>query len=105
MINKKNRDNYYTIYGVNNCINFLRSKKRFESVNILINKQGNAAKNNKLISLLHHQTRRGTNLEGNPADTPQCRVQSSKRVKSLGRRLDQSMCVIANYVIAECLKT
>lgn len=52
MINKKNRDKYYTIYGVNNCINFLRCKKRFECVNILINKQGNAVKNNTLINLI-----------------------------------------------------
>ncbi len=53
MVNKKNKDNYHTIYGINNCINFLLSKSKFKSVCITMNRQGVAAKNNKLISLIN----------------------------------------------------
>ena len=53
MIKKKNKDNYHTIYGINNCINFLLSKnKKFRSVKIIINKQSPASKNSELLNLI-----------------------------------------------------
>ena len=52
MYNKKNKDNYHMIYGINNCINFLLSKSSFKSISILINNHGLAAKNKKLVKLI-----------------------------------------------------
>ena len=54
MYNKKNKDNSHMIYGINNAINFLLSKKSFKSINIFINNHGLAAKNKRLVKLIEN---------------------------------------------------
>jgi len=56
MNNKLNKHNYYTIYGLNNCISFLNSDKKFNILNIFINKDSKIYKSSNFLKLIHNKS-------------------------------------------------
>ena len=56
MNNKLNTHNYYTIYGLNNCISFLKSNINYNILNIFINKTSQIYKNSNLPKFINDKS-------------------------------------------------
>ena len=56
-MNKKSfQNNYNTIYGLNNCISFLKTDKKLNTQNIFINKSSKIINDNKIIKLIKNKS-------------------------------------------------
>ena len=48
--NTKKSNDYYVIYGLNNCLNFFKSSNNYSLKSIILDKNGIAANNQEIIS-------------------------------------------------------
>jgi len=56
MYKKMSQVSYNTIYGINNCISFLKTDKKFSIQNIFINKSSKIVNDNKIFKLVKNKS-------------------------------------------------